>query len=451
MRRSFSEIKDEPVDVCLLGGVESLHHLPPIGQIDRSACFSERVAQIARLSVRTRDPQRLLHQVSLAAFEALHVEQVTVYLLEADQMMFRIAAAVGRWPGEGVGTRVPNRPEQLAGSVLIKGRSMAVTHVLGASIPEPPQGDSSDWRSDLATPVFDGEHVIGVVMARTRDVRDFDVEDKRFLESLSSILGASLQRARSDEALSHAEGLKSVGQLTGGIAHDFNNLLTVISGNLQALADSPRIAGDEGLGEIARATECATRRGAGLTAPLLDISRRRVLHPASLDVGALLRRLAGLLTRTLDERISVATEVAPDCPPCWADAGQLEASLLNLAINARDAMMDGGSLSFRAWPIDSLPFGSGVSRTSPADGGYVAIAVGDTGTGMSDAIKMRAAEPFFTTKEAGCGTGLGLSTVAGFVQRSCGVMLLDSKMGVGTTVTLVLPRHPIDAGFEDDS
>jgi signal transduction histidine kinase len=185
----------------------------------------------------------------------------------------------------------------------------------------------------------------------------------------------------------------------------------------------------------------AAKRGAELTGKLLAFSRHQELHAAPVDVGTLLRPLADVLGRTLDRRIRISVDVAPGCPACLVDPGQLESALLNLAINARDAMPDGGALSFSAWPVADAPPEAGAEDTAAGSPGYVAIAIADTGAGMSDAVKRRALEPFFTTKEVGRGTGLGLSTVFGFMHQSHGAMVLDSTPGVGTTITLFLPQH----------
>lgn len=384
----------------------------------------------------------MLQCVLQAAVEALHVEQAVVYLLDEAGLEFRIAAAVGLLPGESTGTQIPNRHEMLAHDVVAKGHALIVTNDRhGLFTAKAPASRASGWRSALAVPLFDGGRVIGVLAVYAHATWRFDNEGVRFLETLSSLLAASLRRARSDGELSHSQGLKSVGQLTAGIAHDFNNLLMVISGNLQMLEDRPSIDGGEDVQHMVVAAARAARRGAELAGRLLVFSRRLELHAEPVDVGTLVHPLASLLARTLDQRIRVTVDVAPDCPPCLADPGQLESALLNLAINARDAMLDGGTLSFRAWPVDFLPSDSDANPRSARDIGYVAIAVGDTGTGMSDAVKQRALEPFFTTKETGRGTGLGLSTVFGFMEQSHGALVLDSALGTGTTVTLFLPQH----------
>jgi CheY-like chemotaxis protein len=164
------------------------------------------------------------------------------------------------------------------------------------------------------------------------------------------------------------------------------------------------------------------------------------------DVAAMLHSLADMLRRTLDQRIRITVDVAPACPPCVADPGQLESALLNIAINARDAMPEGGELAFRAQRCRHLPAALREELADslghpPVDGDYVAIAIADTGTGMPEAVKERAFEPFFTTKEAGRGTGLGLSTVYGFVKQSRGGITIDSAPGAGTTLTLYIPRE----------
>ena len=183
----------------------------------------------------------------------------------------------------------------------------------------------------------------------------------------------------------------------------------------------------------------AARRGADLTGKLLAFSRRQVLQPATVDTRALLNSLADLLRRTLDQRISIVLDA--DDVLCLADPGQLESALLNIAINARDAMPPGGTLLVHL-PAPSAPCPSGmdVDAGEPAADGYVGIAITDSGSGMPAAVKERAFEPFFTTKEAGRGTGLGLSTVYGFARQSSGAVRLASAPGAGTTVTLYLPR-----------
>jgi len=245
------------------------------------------------------------------------------------------------------------------------------------------------------------------------------------------------ERNAAEERLRRAQRLEAVGQLTGGIAHDFNNLLTVVIGNLDLLQE--RLAADpKAADHAARALKAATR-GAALTRQLLAFARRQPLDAKVIDLNERVTATLELLYRTLGEEIEVATALAPDLWPAMADPGQLEAAIVNLAINARDAMPDGGRLIIETANkrIDE----NYVARNlEAAPGEYVMLAVSDTGTGMPPEVAARVFEPFFTTKPAGKGTGLGLSMVYGFVRQSHGHVQIYSEMGHGTSVRLYLPR-----------
>jgi CheY-like chemotaxis protein/two-component sensor histidine kinase len=246
--------------------------------------------------------------------------------------------------------------------------------------------------------------------------------------------------------LRQAHKMESVGKLTGGIAHDFNNLLTVIQGSLQMAQEHAR--DDANLQELLQAATGASRRAADLTGKLLAFSRRQMLTPSRVEMGELLPSLIDLLRRTLGEKIAIVVEVEAACPPCMVDRVQLESALLNIAINARDAMPDGGELNFSCAGVQGFSAGTmnaqGLSATEGADS-WVCISVTDTGSGMTDAVRDSAFEPFFTTKEAGRGTGLGLSSVYGFVRQSRGSISLESTPGFGTTVTMLLPAYQGEA------
>jgi len=227
-----------------------------------------------------------------------------------------------------------------------------------------------------------------------------------------------------EEQLRQSEQVEAVGQLTGGIAHDFNNLLTVVLGSAewleQHLTDRPKLA------QRAHGAAEAARRGAELTHRLLAFSRRQVLRPVATNVGALLHDLVSMLRRTVIETIDIQLEVPALLWPTLVDPGQLEAALLNLALNARDSMPTGGQLLLRA---ENRPGGQAGDR--------VVIEVCDTGSGMASDVLARAFDPFFSTKR---GSGLGLSMVQGFVTQSGGTILLASQPGYGTKVQLELPR-----------
>jgi CheY-like chemotaxis protein len=243
-----------------------------------------------------------------------------------------------------------------------------------------------------------------------------------------------------EEKLRQVQKLEAVGQLTAGIAHDFNNLLTVILGNLELLerfhpegedaARSTRIARC-----IATATDGA-RRAAALTRRLLAFSRQQALELEPVDVSKLIDRVWELLRRTLGESIDIRTKVMPDLGFVFADANELENAIINLAVNARDAMPSGGLLTIEAMTVNSVP----VQHRDGGDGEgrYVRFIVSDTGVGMSPELLSRVFEPFFTTK--GRGTGLGLSQVYGFVTQSNGYIAIDSRPGFGTSVNIYLPE-----------
>ena len=291
-------------------------------------------------------------------------------------------------------------------------------------------------------PLSDRGRTIGVLVVRSRVARSFGDDEVRFLESLANLLTSSLQRAQSEEALNHAQRLESVGQLTGGIAHDFNNLLTVIQGNLQVLAELPARRRRRCSGASSSTPPFAPRAAAPSSPASCSRSpAARCCSRSTSTPRAMLHSLADMLRRTLDQRIRIEVEIPPVGVAVRADPGQLESALLNIAINARDAMPGGGTLRFRVEFCAILPetVAAEVGAETPADR-FVAIAIEDSGTGMTGEARERAFEPFFTTKEPGRGTGLGLSTVYGFARQSQGAVTLESALGRGTTVTLYLPR-----------
>ncbi len=435
----------------VVAAIRDIGAYPRVKQALQRARYSECLAELGQLAVDARDPQVVLARVPQIAIRALQADLATVWLVSGDGQTCELVStdSAGSFTAasalETVGARVANRPGTAPGFVIAQGQPVRVADLRSEHRFTVPQSQlDAGLTSALAVPLSDRGRCIGALIVSARELRAFGADELRFLESLSNLLATSLQRAQSEEALSHAQRLESVGQLTGGIAHDFNNLLTVIQGNLQVLEELPALAQQGHALQLVAAATRASKRGAELTSKLLAFSRRQVLQPSAVDVNALLRSLCDMLERTLDQRIAIEVS-APPCPPCLADAGQLESALLNIAINARDAMPAGGRLRFHAEPCTTMPddVHGGVEPREGNAGGYVAISVTDTGTGMSDEVKERAFEPFFTTKESGRGTGLGLSTVHGFVKQSHGGIAIRSALGAGTTVTLYIPR--IDA------
>ncbi len=253
---------------------------------------------------------------------------------------------------------------------------------------------------------------------------------------------------RQQEAiLLQAQRMEAVGQLTGGVAHDFNNLLTVILGNLELL--EPKLK-DELSRSLAGEAREAAEMGARLTDRLLTFARRQRLEMQSLNLNEFVLGLTELLRRTIGAPIDLSTALAPDLWPTTADPAQVESAVLNLVLNARDAMPDGGRLvieTFNATLYDA----DAMSIPDMAAGDYVVLSVADTGHGMPPEVRTRAFEPFFTTKAAGKGSGLGLATIYGFARQSGGNVTLYSEVGKGTTVNLYLPRSGRRTGAEAPS
>jgi two-component system cell cycle sensor histidine kinase/response regulator CckA len=239
-----------------------------------------------------------------------------------------------------------------------------------------------------------------------------------------------------EERLRQSQKMEAVGQLTGGIAHDFNNLLTIIIGNQELLADW--LADDAFAKSLLADTLEAAESGAKLTGQLLSFSRQQSLKPKSIDLNRFILDISDMLYRYLGETIKFGSKLAPDLGMALADTAQLHNALLNLSINARDAMPDGGHLTIET---SNVVFDADAARerTEVQPGEYVRVSVSDTGMGMSAEVRERVLEPFFTTKEQGKGTGLGLSMVHGFAKQSGGHLEIFSELGIGTTMSLYLP------------
>ena len=259
---------------------------------------------------------------------------------------------------------------------------------------------------------------------------------------------AELETAQ--EALRQSQKMEAVGQLTGGIAHDFNNLLTGVIGSLDMIQRQMAKGDHSRIERYATTAMTSANRAAALTHRLLAFSRRQPLAPKSVDANRLVVGMDDLLRRSLGEAIALRTVTAEGLWPTLCDPHQLESAILNLAINARDAMPGGGTLTVEACNV-RLDQRSAANRQDVAPGRYVCISVSDTGVGMSKDVVDRAFEPFFTTKPIGQGTGLGLSMIYGFARQSEGYARIYSEPGRGTTIKLYLPRHEGEADREEDS
>lgn len=265
-----------------------------------------------------------------------------------------------------------------------------------------------------------------------------DAEGRPYL--MAGIVMDTTRQREAEERLSRAQKMEAIGQLTGGVAHDFNNLLTIIIGNLDMIVRRPDNV--QRVERMATSAMTAARRGADVTEKLLSFSRRQVMRPETVNPNHLLNDFRALLQQAVGQAIEVEMDLDASLDPVRLDPGQFESAVLNLAVNARDAMPAGGTLTVKTCNAH-LDADEIADRPDLKPGSYVLVAIKDTGHGMDAGTVARAFEPFFTTKDVGRGTGLGLSQVYGFVQQAGGHAQIKSVIGTGTTVELYLPRTAV--------
>lgn len=261
--------------------------------------------------------------------------------------------------------------------------------------------------------------------------------EQRVLERTAQLEEQISERENAEAQLRQAQKMEVIGQLTGGVAHDFNNLLAIITSDLESVRD--RLSAED-FEELAAGAWEATERGAALVARLLAVSRKQPLSPCSVDSNQLVEGLMPLLERAVPGSVGIQAQYLPELWKCFVDPPQLENVLLNLVVNGRDAMPEGGTLTIKT--SNRCVESSEAHEWEIEPGDYVKLTVTDTGTGMPSDVLDRAFDPFFTTKDVGRGSGLGLSMVQGTAKQSGGHVLIESTLGVGTTVRLLLPRAP---------
>jgi PAS domain S-box-containing protein len=288
--------------------------------------------------------------------------------------------------------------------------------------------EAEGWRMRKDGSRFWAHVVIDPIRSPTGELLGF----AKITRDLSERRAAAEELEKAREALAQAQKMEAIGQLTGGIAHDFNNLLTAIIGSLELAAK--RAGNDAKLQKLINNAMQGAVRGASLTRRMLAFARRQELKPEQVDIARLVVDVKELLERTIGPAIDIHMDLEDDLPPVLIDGNQLEMALLNLALNARDAMPEGGVITISASCPGVPPADLGLP-----DGRYLNLSVSDPGSGMSPAVLARAREPFFTTKGVGRGTGLGLSMVHGLAEQSGGRLSLDSKINEGTTAALWLP------------
>ncbi|HEX4654338.1 MAG TPA: PAS domain S-box protein [Mycobacteriales bacterium] len=351
--------------------------------------------------------------------------------------------------GSLIDTLVPDRIRQVHPGHRAKYFATPAARPMGAGLQlAARRKDGTEFPVDISLSAMETEDGV-LVSAAVRDITD-----RKRAEAEQSRLQAQLQKAQRDEEravlegqLHQAQRLESVGQLAGGIAHDFNNLLAGIMNYATLVADGIRdkaahlqLVDDEDFKVIATDVDEITkvaRRAADLTHQLLIFSRREVVQPEVLDLNLIVDEMEKLLARTIGERIDLATRLEVGLPPVLVDRGQIEQVLMNLAVNARDAMPTGGRLAIETSTFEAEHDYAEIHRIAP--GGYVQLTVADSGSGMPTEVQARAFEPFFTTKAKGEGSGLGLATVYGIVTQAGGDVVIYSESGLGTTIRVHLP------------
>jgi signal transduction histidine kinase len=271
-------------------------------------------------------------------------------------------------------------------------------------------------------------HLEDLVLERTAELED----------ALARLKAETAEREKAEASLRQSQKMEAVGQLTGGIAHDFNNMLTGIIGSLDLMRRRMASGRLESLDRYMEVASASAGRAAALTQRLLAFSRRQSLDPKPVEVNGLIRSMSDLIERAIDETIDFQVVLAPDLPAGIVDAHQLENAILNLALNARDAMPDGGRLTVET-SLVTLDDAHVAARPGISPGRYLLVAVSDTGVGMPPELIEKVFDPFFTTKPLGQGTGLGLSMVYGFVRQSGGQVRIHSQVDLGTSVKLYLP------------
>ena len=427
-----------------------------IGRLERDLTARARqlaaLADFGHFALSDRDLPDLFEQAARVVVDALSVPLAAVFEPVPGSDLVVLRAGAG-WAEGAVG--------QL---LQVTDENAAVTRVLRHGTPVADDAPFVAGRGDgiavlrehrvaagAAVGIPGGNGVLAVLAAYATSPRTFRPEDVYLLQAVAHIVAGAIDRKSTAQGLlqhqirlQSVQKMEAIGRLAGGIAHDFNNLVQAIGGYTEILLK--RIDEQDPLRKNAEEIKKAGDRAAALTRQLLAFSRQQVLQPSVLQLNSVVTNIESLLRRLIGEDVEFETALAEDLGPVRADAAQLEQVLMNLAVNARDAMPDGGTLTIETRNVvltDSDQREAFAINAGP----YVLLAVSDTGCGMDVETRARAFEPFFTTKPAGRGTGLGLSTVYGVVKQSDGYIWVDSEPGLGTRVRIYLPRvnEPVPA------
>jgi len=424
---------------CVLASIRDVSESMRARQVLLRARYDRLVARVGELVVMSSEQDAIVAQLPCEIADALPADAVAILLSKADGMksLLRAECGLGGLPPAQLDAALAGLvSDDSPAHVDVAGEPQVITD-LSAAVDSP--GSlllrEAGFHSVLFVALAGREGPVGALIALSRKPGGFDKDSHFCLSTVANLLSGLIQRRRTEEQLAHSLRLDAIGRLTGGIAHDFNNMLTVVSGNLQLIRIScpDPVPIDDMLDSAQRAVDSASQ----LTAKLLTFARRQHLQPQWIDTSTMLGEMGVLLRRTLGETIDVDIDIPLELPALYADRGQLESALLNLALNARDAMPRGGQLRIEARSIEL-----GVQEAERSDvepGQFLCLTVVDTGLGMEPQTLERAFEPFFTTKSPSEGNGLGLSMVYGFVRQSGGHVRAESRLGYGTRIDLLLP------------
>lgn len=410
-------------------------------RVDQQAAIS----MLGREALSGTELSALMHTTVKTIAKTLDVDYARVLELADRKDDLILRAGIGPKGPLQSGARIPLGTESRPGHMLSRGSRLFVEDAAPEDgFIDPILRDEYGATSGVSVVIEDSGSPFGVLCAHTRANRRFTENEADFLEAVGNVLAAAISRDRAQRLqlqLQQAQRIESVGLLAGGIAHDFNNLLSVILNSAGFVLNE--LPGDDARRHDVEQIKIAAERAADLTHQLLVFSRREVVEPEIIDINKAIRETETLLRRTLGENIEVTTRLEPNLLPTKSAVNQVESVLLNLAVNARDAMPNGGSLNI---VTENIEFASPARHGdwSIAPGRYARITVADNGSGMSTEVIARAFEPFFTTKPTGEGTGLGLATVYGIAKDAGGYVDIYSEPGHGTVVKVFFAAHSDD-------
>jgi two-component system, cell cycle sensor histidine kinase and response regulator CckA len=406
------------------------------------------VAQLGQRALLTPNVPDLLNESVILVAATLDVPLSSVLERRSDGKALVFRASAG-WTGIQHGqTQVPIRDDTQAGFTALHNDPVIISELAkDTRFTGSTRLREYDIVSGITVPIPGPVHPFGVLEAHDHKRRAFSQDDAHFLQAIAHVIGTAIDRNRTESAFRQAQRMEAVGRLASGVSHDFNNMLTAITGYAEMLrAGLPE---NDPLRDDANEILKAADRAAALTRQLLAFSRQQVLQPRVVMLNEIVGGIERMLQRLIGANVNLVASLDSDLGLVMADPGQVEQVILNLCVNARDAMPEGGTLTIETANAE-LDVSNSPDQTVDEPGSYVMLAVTDTGSGMDNEVKARIFEPFFTTKPQEQGTGLGLATVYGIVKQSGGEIWVYSEIGRGTTFKIFLPRfhgasaeHPV--------